>query len=68
MDDEQVPKHRTRKGECGCVAHAEGVCADCGHLLFVHGKNGCMYSVTRFDGSQTCVCPQARTCNHPRIP
>lgn len=29
MDDE--PKHRKRKGECRCGAHAKGVCADCGH-------------------------------------
>jgi len=66
MDDEQE-KHRKRAAPCGCAAHAKGVCADCGHLLFVHGKKGCMYSMTRFDGMQTCSCPQARTCNDGHI-
>jgi hypothetical protein len=65
MPDE--PKHRKRKGECGCAAHAKGVCAECGHLVFVHGKKGCMYTVSRFDGSQTCPCPQAKACNHTPI-
>lgn len=74
MDDDQelapehVVKHRAHKGQCGCAAHAQGVCPRCGHLFFVHGKDGCMYSVNRFDGTLACNCPQARPLQPHAVP
>lgn len=68
-EEEHRARHhhpRKSKGECKCEAHDMGVCPECGHLLWVHSKNGgCFYRMTHetgktMDEAGDCPCKVAR--------
>lgn len=47
------------KESCQCVICKMGVCPECGHLLWVHSKDGCLYSIHDATG-MCCPCPVKR--------
>src|SRR3954463_12611009 len=50
------------KGECQCDACLQGICPGCGHMRFIHRKDGgCMYRMGRdlgvgMDAGGDCPC------------